>query len=121
MLQEQVKHVTVPFLPEFSINVMWPQTCIIEELMMYMPDSWSTHWQKKVDRSYYYNVLNTVLPGYLPAVMADVRRLRRERGLATRIERPAKEHVVAPEIVAQILNDPYLKRCKYLDLLTTLF
>ena len=59
----EVKHIIVPKLQEISMKSLAENLKDDENLAQYLPDKWDK--KLKLDREWFYNILNTVYPGYL--------------------------------------------------------
>ena len=63
----EINHIIVPKLDELSVPSMIELMKDDEEVRMYLPDG---YFEKvKPDRTFIFNVLNTVHPGFLPKLI----------------------------------------------------
>jgi hypothetical protein len=62
----------VRYLPELSVEKIWPEAMKMATFKDYMPDEWNMERIKKVDRSFFYGVLAALNTNYVVKLQQDV-------------------------------------------------
>ena len=62
--------VKVPKYDELSVKQVWPKMQAQEDLMLYFPDPLPDEKEREPDRTYMFNILNTLRPEYTKKLMA---------------------------------------------------
>ena len=62
----------VPKVEELGVKKMWNTAMLIPGFAKYMPQEWIESEGKKADRSYFWDIMNTMQPEYVKAVIMDV-------------------------------------------------
>ncbi len=70
----QVKHVNMPPFDELSVKALWPDMRGHEEFMKYFPSKFPVG--RLPDRSYFFNVMNTVMEGYVTQIIRHANKVR---------------------------------------------
>ena len=71
---DRVKRISVPLYDELSVVSMWPMLQAVAEFMKYFPSKLAKG--RLPDRAYFFNILNTLQPEYIQALVkhANVQR-----------------------------------------------
>ena len=64
-----IKSVIVPCYPELSLKKLLPEILNIPEVMTYMPHGLEK--KMKCDRQWFFDILATILPGYVEKLVTD--------------------------------------------------
>ena len=72
-LAEVRKH-KVPLWPELAVHRIWLQAVQHPEFMRYIPDTWTA--KKKTERAFFWEILSTLQPDYVEALIKDAREQR---------------------------------------------
>jgi hypothetical protein len=67
MRLDQVKWINVPLYDELSLKSLGPQMVGDAQFMQFFPDNMPKG--RSIDRSYFFNVLNTLHPEYTQAIV----------------------------------------------------
>ena len=70
----RVRTVNVPLYDELSVRKFYPMFQGDEEVMKYLPDP--TPDMRVPDRTYFFNIMNTLKPEYMKKVIAHANNLR---------------------------------------------
>ena len=70
----RVRTINVPLYDELSVKKFYPMFQGDEEVMRYLPDP--TPDMRLPDRSYFFNILNTLKPEYMRSVVEHANNLR---------------------------------------------
>ena len=73
----EVKYVNVPSYDEISVKDLWPQLQDNAEFQRYFPSAFPKG--RLPDRSYMFNILNSVMPGYVTEIIAHANKVRATR------------------------------------------
>ena len=73
----EIKHIVVPHYEEISVTAVFETYKNDEALMKYLPEIRAKG--KQLDRTFFFNILNTVYPEVLPAIIASSREQRESR------------------------------------------
>ena len=70
----------MPRFDELSVKRLYPEVKKIPEVNIYLPER--TRKGLTLDRTYFFNVLNTVVPGYVEKLTQHANKLRNDIGAA---------------------------------------
>ena len=87
----QVKWVFVPRYDELSVRALWPHVKEQKDVMKYIPDRFRKG--QFCQRSYFFNILNTVMPEYVKKLLEHANNLR----MNIRIAEGRKECLIISE------------------------
>ena len=102
--QKDVRHLTVPTVPELGLKNIWEEALQIPEFSSYIPDEW-TLANKKADRSFFWGILSTLKPDYVEQLLANCRKLRSEQ------RKPPKVVTLKDmpqDMIDLLLSEPYV-------------
>ena len=68
MKKTEVYKIAVPHYDELSVKVLWPDVSKDPDFMSYFPDKYPVG--RGPPRQYFFDILNTLQPGYLKRVLA---------------------------------------------------
>ena len=75
---EEVKLVKVPTYEELSVKAMYDEVLEDEDVRKYLPDQGAK--AKPIHRFFFFNILNSVYPEYVQALIEESQRRRNEAG-----------------------------------------
>ena len=73
----EIKPIVVPHYEEISVKAVFETYKNDEALLRYLPEIKAKG--KQLDRTFFYNVLNTIYPEVMPAIVASSREQREKR------------------------------------------
>ena len=85
LYQGQFKKFSVPVIEELGVKSMWPTAMTIPEFPDYVPDEWIETKGKKADRTFFWEIVSTLQPEYVMALINDVQQQRMDRKKAKKI------------------------------------
>ena len=92
----EVKHINVPFYDELSVKDLWPQMQGHADFMRFFPAQFPKG--RLPDRAYMFNILNTVMPGYVTEIISHANKVR-----------ATQQHKAEQEQVITVTDDWYEK------------
>ena len=69
-----VKRINMPSFDEISVKELWPQMQEHEEFMQYFPSKFPRG--RVPDKTYFFNIMNTVMGGYVNSIIAHANKVR---------------------------------------------
>ena len=98
--KNQVRSLRVPLWVELGIGKIWPQAAQLDGFFQHIPSDWSAD-SKKVDHTFFWQILITLALEYVEQLVIDCRE-QRLRSQQERLIRP-QALSVAPNWVEQLL------------------
>ena len=74
--QGEQKVINVPMYPELSVEKMWLEAMKIPHFALYVPDEWILKNGKGADRTFFWEILSTLAPEFVQAIVLDVQKQR---------------------------------------------
>ena len=103
----QVSRINVPLYDELSVANIWPMMKSDEKFMMYFPTKMAKN--RVPDREYMFNILNTIQPNYLQALIKHANDQRN----SVSNEAIAREAIEVTDDWWNALNSVPFVSCKY--------
>ena len=99
----ELRPINAPHYDEISVKNILPRVAKDEAIMRYLPTNLPNG--RVIDRTYFFNVLNTVQPKYMSGIIEHANRMR---NTAADSNARAEQIVVTPEWLEQLEKVPFM-------------
>ena len=103
--QQEVSSRHVPAYEELAIQYVWGEAMKHHDFPNYMPDHWKPI-NNKVDRKFFYKILNTICPHYVNNLVEDCQKQRKEARNKPKVESSLRK--IPSHMLKMLLKHDYV-------------